>query len=39
MTVFGDGEMQAMLATAKTYTLMVLRAGANSASALQPVPA
>jgi hypothetical protein len=27
--VFGDDEMQAMLATAKTYTLMVLRAGPN----------
>ena len=29
MKVFGDDEMQAMLATAKTYTLMVLRAGPN----------
>ena len=29
MKVFGDDEMQAMLATANTYTLMVLRAGPN----------
>ncbi|MCV7434117.1 YciI family protein [Mycolicibacterium bacteremicum] len=36
MTTFGDDEMKAMLDTAKTYSLMLLKDGPNAADAEAP---